>query len=48
LLRAHGLIKKIPKTHRYQMTEFGRRVVTALLTALDATTAELARLAAVA
>jgi hypothetical protein len=33
LLKAHGLIKKIAKTHRYQLTAFGRRVTTALLAA---------------
>lgn len=46
ILRAHGLIKKIPKSHRYQVTTFGRRAISALLAAIDATTAELARLAA--
>jgi hypothetical protein len=39
LLRAHGLIVKIQKTHRYQLSAQGRRVVTALLSvhAADAT-----------
>ena len=46
LLRAHGIIKRISKTHRYQPTVFGRKALTALLSAMDATTAELARLAA--
>lgn len=45
LLRAHGIVRKIPTTHRYQVTVFGRKALTALLTAIDATTAELARLA---
>ncbi len=31
LLRAHGLIKKIPKTHRYQVSETGQRAIAALL-----------------
>jgi hypothetical protein len=31
LLRAHGLIRKIPKTHRYVLTEKGRRITTAVL-----------------
>lgn len=46
LLRAHGIVKKVPKTHRYQVTEFGRKALTALLTAIGATTSELVRLAA--
>jgi hypothetical protein len=33
LLRAHGIIIKIQKTHRYQISAQGRRVVTALLAA---------------
>jgi hypothetical protein len=33
LLRAHGLILRLPKTHRYQLTAIGRRIVTALLAA---------------
>ena len=41
LLRGHGLIAKVPKTHRYQMTDQGRRCVTALLSARQATTQEL-------
>jgi hypothetical protein len=33
LLRAHGLLVKVQKTHRYQLSALGRRVCTALLTA---------------
>jgi hypothetical protein len=33
LVRAHGLIMKVQKTHRYQLTANGRRIVTALLAA---------------
>jgi hypothetical protein len=33
LLRAHGLIVKVQKTHRYQLSALGRRVCTALLAA---------------
>lgn len=33
LLRAHHLIKKMPKTHRYQITERGREIIAALQTA---------------
>ena len=37
LLRAHGLIKKIPHTHRYELTTSGRITITALLAARNAT-----------
>lgn len=30
MLRAHGLIQKVPKTHRYQVTEQGRKILAAL------------------
>jgi hypothetical protein len=33
LLRAHGLIVKVTKTHRYHLSMSGRRIVTALLAA---------------
>jgi hypothetical protein len=33
LLRAHGLIIKVQKTHRYQVSAQGRRILTALLLA---------------
>jgi hypothetical protein len=33
LLRAHGLIQKIPKTHRYQVTARGREPIAAILAA---------------
>ncbi|MBV8281571.1 MAG: hypothetical protein JO347_05840 [Candidatus Eremiobacteraeota bacterium] len=46
ILRAHHLIKKVPKTHRYQLTENGRRVITALLAARNADVDQLTRLAA--
>jgi DNA-binding PadR family transcriptional regulator len=32
MLRAHGLIQKVPKTHRYQVTAAGRRAIRAVLT----------------
>jgi hypothetical protein len=32
LLRAHGLIQKIPRTHRYRVTETGRPILAAVLT----------------
>jgi hypothetical protein len=31
ILRAHGLIHKVPKTHRYQVTPHGRLAITAIL-----------------
>jgi hypothetical protein len=45
LLRAHGLIVKVQKTHRYQLSAFGRRVTTTLLAAHAANVAELAQAA---
>ncbi|MEK7675098.1 MAG: hypothetical protein AAB676_04585, partial [Verrucomicrobiota bacterium] len=33
LLRAHGLIRKVPHTHRYLVTQSGRAVLTALVAA---------------
>ena len=33
LLRAHGLIVKVPKTHRYRLSAQGRRIVACLLAA---------------
>jgi DNA-binding PadR family transcriptional regulator len=46
LLRAHGLIHKIPKTHRYQLTDQGRTTLVALLHAQQASTQQLLALAA--
>jgi hypothetical protein len=34
--RAHGLIKKIPRTHRYLLTAEGRTAIAALLAARQA------------
>jgi hypothetical protein len=36
LLRGHGLIHKVPKTHRYVVSDNGRRAITALLAARNA------------
>jgi hypothetical protein len=41
MLRAHGVIQKVPKTHRYQITAAGRKAITAILTARQATVAQL-------
>jgi hypothetical protein len=46
LLRAHGLIHKVPKTHRYVVSESGRQAITALLAARNASVEALARCAA--
>jgi hypothetical protein len=46
LLRAHGLIRRVPGTHRYQLTERGRRIITALLAARNADVDQLTQLAA--
>ena len=41
LLRAHGLIHKLAHTHRYQVTDKGRLILTALLAARHATLKQL-------
>jgi hypothetical protein len=41
LLRAHGLIVKVQKPHRYQLRALGRRVMTALRAAHAAKVHEL-------
>jgi hypothetical protein len=41
LLRAHGLIDKIARTHRYVVSEAGRRALTALLAARQASAEQL-------
>ena len=45
LLRAHGLIEKLSHTHRYQLTEFGRLAITAILAAQQATVTYLTKAA---
>jgi hypothetical protein len=42
ILRAHGLILKVPKTHRYQLTANGRRITTVLQVAHEANAQQLA------
>jgi hypothetical protein len=46
LLRAHRLIRKVPHTHRYHLTNAGRIAVTALIAARNANTQELTKMAA--
>lgn len=46
LLRAHGLIRKVPKRHLYHVTAKGRAAITALLAAQKANIEELVKMAA--
>lgn len=46
LLRAHGLIRKVPRANRYQLTAKGRRVAVAVLAASSADTEQLMDMAA--
>jgi hypothetical protein len=46
LLRAHSLITKIQGTHRYLLSDTGRKIVTAVLAALHATVRQLTPIAA--
>lgn len=46
LLRAHGLVQKVPHTHRYTVTAAGHTTIAALLAARQANTQKLTALAA--
>lgn len=46
MLRAHGLILKVPHAHRYQLTARGRTILTALHAARQASVEQLTKLAA--
>ncbi len=46
ILHAHGLIAKVSRTHRWVVTEKGRRILTALLAARRANTDQLISMAA--
>jgi hypothetical protein len=46
LLRAHRLIQKIPRTHRYQLTPLGRKAIAGILAAKHATIEQLTRIVA--
>ena len=46
MLRAHGLIRKIPREHRYTLTPKGKTFVSALLVASSVQIKQLAELAA--
>lgn len=43
MLRAHGIIRKVNKTHRYLLTKRGRQTVTAILQCRQVTLAQLER-----
>jgi hypothetical protein len=46
LLREHGIIRKLPKQHRYMLTDKGRLLTTALVQFLGAKVSDLSHLAA--
>ncbi len=46
ILRAHGLIRKVPKTHRYMVTQKGAQAATTTAAASTVQTQELVRIAA--
>ncbi len=46
LLRDHGVIRRLPKARRYQLTSQGRQLVTTLQAALAASTEQLMDIAA--
>jgi hypothetical protein len=41
MLRAHGLIRKVPRTHRYHVTDAGRAMLVAVLTSARASLHQL-------
>lgn len=48
LLRAHGIVQKIPRSHRYRLTARGQQIATAVLAAHDVTLKNVNDLAAAA
>jgi hypothetical protein len=46
ILRGHGLVKKVPRTHRYVLTEKGQAIVVALSAARNASPRQLTELVA--
>jgi hypothetical protein len=46
MLRAHKLVRKLPHTHRYQLTKKGRQIITAVLAAREAEISSLLKAAA--
>ena len=45
LLRSHGLIQKVPRTHRYHVTDAGRAILLAVLTSARTSVHQLNRIA---
>ncbi len=45
LLRAHGIIRKVPRTHRYVLTSQGRQIITAIISTYNASVKQLAAIA---
>jgi len=45
LLRAHGIIRKVPRENRYHVTPAGRQIITAVLAARQATVSQLSKAA---
>ena len=45
LLRAHALIRKVPRTHRYQLTHQARAILVAVLTTAQTSVHQLNQLA---
>jgi hypothetical protein len=45
LLRAHGLLHKVPKTHRYVVSTDGKKIIAALLSARAANAEQLLKAA---
>jgi len=46
LLRAHGILQKLPHTHRYQVTDQGRLILNGITSARRATIRRLTTIAA--
>ena len=46
LLRSHGIIRKLPKQHKYVLTDKGRKITSALNAILSASTEDLVDLVA--
>lgn len=46
MLRAHGLIQKVPHSHRYMLTQKGREIIPAILTSQRISMEQLQKLAA--
>jgi hypothetical protein len=46
LLRAHGIVRKVPRTHRYTLTTRGRQIATAILQTQHLTPQQLSKIAA--